>query len=107
MDIAVTGSSGLIGSTLAAGLRADGHRVRPIVRRPPERPDEVRWDPAVGVIDARGLEGIDALVHLAGEGIGDEALVGRAEGPHRALTARRHRRWWPEPWPASTARPGC
>jgi uncharacterized protein len=70
MDIAVTGASGLIGSTLAAGLRSDGHRVRPIVRRPPERPDEVRWDPAVGVIDARGLEGIDALVHLAGEGIG-------------------------------------
>jgi uncharacterized protein (TIGR01777 family) len=71
MDIAVTGASGLIGSRLVAGLRADGHRVRRLVRHQSGQADEVSWDPSAGTIDAAGLEGIDALVHLAGEGIGE------------------------------------
>ena len=46
MKVAVTGSSGLIGTALTASLRADGHQVVRLVRRPPhERADEVRWDP--------------------------------------------------------------
>ncbi|MFN8017685.1 MAG: TIGR01777 family oxidoreductase [Acidimicrobiales bacterium] len=68
MDIAITGASGLIGTALAASLRADGHTVVPVVRRDaPGR--SIRWDPAAGTIDAAGLEGLDAVVHLAGEGI--------------------------------------
>src|SRR6187549_1202882 len=68
MDIAITGSSGLIGTALASSLRADGHHVIPVVRKP-RVPDTVQWDPATGTIDAGGLEGLDAVVHLAGEGI--------------------------------------
>ena len=68
MDIAITGSSGLIGTALASSLRADGHRVVPVVRRA-DRGDSIRWDPATGTIDAGGFEGIDAVVHLAGEGV--------------------------------------
>jgi uncharacterized protein (TIGR01777 family) len=70
MDVAITGATGLIGRTLAASLEADGHRVRRVVRRAPVGPDEVRWDPAAGTIDAAGLAGVDAVVHLAGEPIG-------------------------------------
>lgn len=72
MDIAITGATGLIGTALGAALRADGHRVVPVVRRrthPGE--DAVAWDPGAGRIDRSGLEGLDAVVHLAGAGIGD------------------------------------
>ena len=70
--IAISGASGLIGSALSAALIADGHTVVPLVRRS-ARPGEsaVEWDPSAGTIDAAGLEGIDAVVHLAGAGIGD------------------------------------
>ena len=72
MDICLTGSHGLIGTALIPRLRADGHRVLRLVRGDPEGADDVRWDPDAGTIDAAGLEGIDAVVHLAGAGIGDK-----------------------------------
>lgn len=68
MDIAITGSSGLIGTALRASLEAAGHNAIPVVR---SGPDGIGWDPAEGRIDAAGFEGIDAVVHLAGEGIGE------------------------------------
>ncbi len=71
MRVAVTGASGLIGSRLVRALQADGHEVTRLVRRPPTAPDEVRWDPASGTVDRVGLEGHDAVVHLAGAGLGD------------------------------------
>ncbi len=67
--IAITGASGLVGSSLAAFLRTGGHEVLELVRRAPKGPHEVRWDPAQGTVDHGALEGIDALVHLAGESI--------------------------------------
>jgi uncharacterized protein (TIGR01777 family) len=70
MHVAVTGSSGLIGSALAAFLSTGGHRVTRLVRRAPDGPDQVRWDPDAGTVDAAGLRGVDAVVHLAGESIG-------------------------------------
>lgn len=70
--IAITGATGLIGSALARSLRDDGHTVRPLVRRPSDDPGAIRWDPAAGTIDADELTGVDAVVHLAGAGIGDK-----------------------------------
>ncbi|GGV61524.1 MULTISPECIES: TIGR01777 family oxidoreductase [Streptomyces] len=69
--IAVAGASGLIGSALVASLRADGHQVVRLVRRPARTPDEVRWDPENQQVDAAGLAGCDAVVNLAGAGVGD------------------------------------
>ncbi len=66
LHVAVTGSTGLIGSTLVALLRSGGHRVTRLVRRQPSERDEIFWDPSSGRIDAEGLRGVDAVVHLAG-----------------------------------------
>lgn len=73
MQVAITGASGLIGGALADRLEAEGHRVVRLVRPDTSRRegDVVAWDPASGAIDAGGLEGLDAVVHLAGAGIGD------------------------------------
>jgi len=70
MRVAVTGSTGLIGTALCAALRQAGDEVVPVVRGTP-RPGELPWDPVAGEIDTAGLEGLDAVVHLAGAGIGD------------------------------------
>ena len=70
--IAVTGASGLIGSALVAQLKNDGHQVLKIVRRPVRTADEVSWDPVKGEIDLQALEGVDAVFHLAGAGVGDK-----------------------------------
>src|SRR3569833_1914235 len=67
MRIAITGSSGLIGSALVRALEADGHIITPLVRQASN--NGVLWDPATQQIDLEGLEGIDAAVHLAGESI--------------------------------------
>lgn len=70
--VAITGSSGLIGGALRRHLQARGDVVVRVVRRAPSGPDEVRWDPTRGELDATALEGVDALVNLAGVGIGDK-----------------------------------
>lgn len=70
MKILVTGSSGLIGRELVAELTGQGHQVTRLVRRPPQS-GEAAWDPAAGTIEADKLNGHDAVVHLAGVGIGD------------------------------------
>ena len=71
MDIAITGSRGLVGSALVPALAAGHHPVR-LVRGAPAGTDELGWDPDKGSIDAAGLEGVGAVVHLAGAGIGDK-----------------------------------
>jgi uncharacterized protein (TIGR01777 family) len=71
MRVVVTGASGLIGSTLVANLRATGHDVVRLVRRAPRSRDERRWDPDGQAVDPGALDGADAVVHLAGAGIGD------------------------------------
>ncbi|WP_031520778.1 TIGR01777 family oxidoreductase [Streptomyces sp. NRRL F-5123] len=71
MRIAVTGASGLIGSALGAELARGGHDVVRLVRREPAGADEVRWDPVAGRLDPRDLAGCEAVVHLAGAGVGD------------------------------------
>ncbi|MFJ9472814.1 TIGR01777 family oxidoreductase [Streptomyces caniferus] len=71
MRIAITGSTGLIGTALVRSLRADGHDVVRLVRRAPAAADEVRWDPGRQEVDTAGLVGCEAVVHLAGAGVGD------------------------------------
>jgi uncharacterized protein (TIGR01777 family) len=71
-QVAVTGSSGLIGSALVGQLRADGFEVKKIVRRPVRNNDEVFWNPSEGEIDLTALSQVDAIIHLAGIGVGDK-----------------------------------
>jgi uncharacterized protein (TIGR01777 family) len=71
MRIAITGSTGLIGTELVRSLRGDGHDLVHLVRRAPRAADEVRWDPRRQEVDAAGLSGCEAVVHLAGAGVGD------------------------------------
>ena len=70
VHVVISGASGLIGTALATQLRVDGHQVTALVRRQAGA-DELRWDPAAGQIPAGALDGVDAVVNLAGAGIND------------------------------------
>jgi uncharacterized protein (TIGR01777 family) len=70
MIVAVTGSTGLVGTALVGSLEAAGHVVSRVVRRPVrDGQHEIQWDPAAGQIDTAPLAGVDAVVHLAGESL--------------------------------------
>jgi uncharacterized protein len=99
MKVAVTGSSGLVGTALTASLRADGHQVVRLVRRPPrvasasaasasaagdEAVSEVRWDPRAADAGNPPLSGVDAVVHLAGAGVGDHRWTASYKAEIRA-----------------------
>jgi uncharacterized protein (TIGR01777 family) len=71
MRIVISGATGLIGTALSARLRADGHEVVALVRRPPAA-GEVRWDPKADTLDPAALDGADAVINLSGAGIGDK-----------------------------------
>lgn len=70
--IAITGASGLIGSALVGHLKSEGHTVQRLVRRATVAPDEIQWDPKTGYVDLEALRGVDAVIHLAGVGVGDK-----------------------------------
>ena len=72
----MTGASGLVGTALSAFLSTGGHRVIRLVRRDPANADERRWDPSDPASDL--LDGVDAVVHLAGE-----SIAGRFTEAHR------------------------
>lgn len=74
--IAITGSSGLVGSALTAFLRTGGHRVVRLVRRAARGDDERQWNPDDP--DPRLLDGIDVVIHLAGA-----SIAGRFTEQHR------------------------
>jgi uncharacterized protein (TIGR01777 family) len=69
--VAITGASGLIGGALSSYLVARGDDVRHLVRREARTGSEISWDPAQRRLDPADLEGVDAVVHLAGAGVGD------------------------------------
>lgn len=75
MVVVLAGSSGLIGTALAERLRAEGHTVRRLVRRPARDAEEHTWDPDAGLLDPAALAGADAVVNLAGAGVGDQRLT--------------------------------
>ncbi|MCQ4121140.1 TIGR01777 family oxidoreductase [Rhodococcus tibetensis] len=78
LTIAVTGSSGLVGTALTAFLSTGGHRVVRLVRRTPRTPDERRWNPDAPAADL--LTGVDAVIHLAGA-----SIAGRFTESHRRI----------------------
>ena len=72
LRVAVTGATGLIGRALLPFLATGGHEVRRLVRsRGALQPGDVYWNPAAGEIDADGLDGLDAVIHLAGETVSE------------------------------------
>jgi NAD dependent epimerase/dehydratase family enzyme len=75
--IAITGASGLIGSALVGHLKSEGHTVQRLVRRATVAPDEIQWDPKTGFVDIEALRGVDAVIHLAGVGVGDKRWTKR------------------------------
>jgi hypothetical protein len=88
LRVAITGSSGLVGTSLREDLAAQGQEFLRLVRRQP-RVDlgEIHWSPESGEIDAAGLEGVDAVVHLAGENIFGRWTKAKKE---RIRESRRH-----------------
>ncbi|WP_163868134.1 TIGR01777 family oxidoreductase [Myxococcus eversor] len=90
LTVAVTGASGSIGSSLVPFLTTGGHRVKRLVRgRADASKNEVAWSPDKGEVDTASLEGVDAVVHLAGANVAgkrwspeykDSILKSRTEG---------------------------
>ena len=75
--IAISGASGLIGSALVGHLKSEGHTVQRLVRRATVASDEIQWDPKTGFVDLEALKGVDAVIHLAGAGVGDKRWTKR------------------------------
>lgn len=71
MRVAISGSSGFIGTALVGRLRSAGHEILRLVRHPPANPNEIFWDPVGGGLDTRPLEGVEAVVNLSGESLGN------------------------------------
>ena len=92
MRIAVAGASGLIGAALVPALEEAGHRVERLVR-PGTAAAGIPWDPAAGLLDAGALEGVDAVINLAGRGIGAR----RWDDEERRLI-------WEKIWPENAPR---
>lgn len=80
MRIGITGASGLIGSALVPDLRAHGHDVVRFVRGRASGADERPWDPARRELDPAALADLDAVVHLAGAGVGDKRWTASRKG---------------------------
>src|SRR4051794_14701144 len=83
MDVAITGATGLIGTALGAALRARGDRVMSVGRG---ASSDVRWDPTAGTIDGDALEGVTAVMRLAGESLGEKKWT--PEQKERILESR-------------------
>ena len=79
LRVALSGGSGLVGSAMASFWRARGHVVLRLVRHSARSVDEVAWDPRAGTIEGAKLEGLDAIVHLAGETIAARWTASRRE----------------------------
>lgn len=68
----MAGASGFLGTSLADRLRGAGHDVTRLVRRPAQRPDEATWQPSQGQLDPTLVAAADAVINLAGAGVGDK-----------------------------------
>jgi uncharacterized protein (TIGR01777 family) len=92
MTIALSGASGMLGSALNKALRQQGERVFQLVRRAPESSEELRWDPATGLLPRPGeLESLDAAIHLSGANLASRrwtAVYKREMTESRVTTTR-------------------
>jgi uncharacterized protein (TIGR01777 family) len=78
MNIAITGSTGLLGSALIDALQAEGRSISRVVRRPSATSaNDILWDPARGSIESKKFNDIDAVVHLAGESVAQRWTTAR------------------------------
>jgi uncharacterized protein (TIGR01777 family) len=84
MKVLVTGASGLIGTAVSSALRDRGDV--PVALSRSGGPDAISWDPEHGQLDPGAVEGVDAVVHLAGEGIGDHRWT--PDEKHKILESR-------------------
>lgn len=71
MRIAISGSSGLLGKAFQEADRENRYTFYPLVRRDARHENEIKWDPEAGYCDAEKLEGMNAVIHLAGENVAD------------------------------------
>jgi uncharacterized protein (TIGR01777 family) len=83
LDVLIAGAYGLVGSALTDHLRARGHRVTRLVRRPASAGDESEWDPYADRVDQSVVDAADVVVNLAGETL--------LANPHSRRWARRMR----------------
>ncbi|MGC1211166.1 MAG: TIGR01777 family oxidoreductase [Micromonospora sp.] len=72
MRILMAGASGFLGTRLVDRLTSDGHQVTRLVRRAPRTPDERQWNPSAAQLDPAAVADADAVVNLAGAGVGDK-----------------------------------
>lgn len=75
--VLAAGVSGFLGTPLVAALREAGHEVTRLVRRPATAPDELTWDPGTGHLPPGALDGVTAVLNLAGAGVGDQRWTAR------------------------------
>jgi uncharacterized protein len=88
MRILISGASGLVGTAATIALRADGHEMAHFVRPGGSvSAGDVRWDPAAGNVDCGPMEGVGAIIHLAGAGIGDARWTEARKGTLRGSRA--------------------
>ena len=100
MNVLVSGSTGLIGKALVSSLAEAGHNVKRLIRALVlDKESEIRWDPGAGSLETAALEGLDAVVHLAGDNIASDrwtALPSRVRddrtNPRRRFLVKRCRR---------------
>ncbi len=87
MKIAITGATGLVGKGLVRHLEQQGHEIHPMVRRKGDQTGRgIYWDPGKGEIDSAALEGMDAVIHLAGENLSGYWTAAKKE---RIMASRR------------------
>lgn len=86
MKVLIAGASGFLGRALVEDLRGAGHEVHTLVRRPPERTNEIEWHPDRDELDPAVLGGFDSVICLSGAGISDKRWT--SEYKRELLTSR-------------------
>src|SRR5699024_12771808 len=85
-QVLISGASGFLGSVLRPALTAAGHEVRRLVRRPPEAPEEVQWQPQAGVLPAEAMEDVSVVIILSRAGVGGRRWTRRRR--HELIASR-------------------